>query len=260
MKFVRSISACVALLVLPLVSHAEQKTELPASPWTVTVGTKAWLSTWTSWEITRVQAGGSSLQALTPLSSDSEVAFTPFVNLRHERLFATASFMTDTDYTLESSLSSRSGTRSERDLNVGYDILPGLSLTAGYKQLTQDVGGEYKWRGPTLAASVSAPLQSGLSAYGTYGIGWLKATLPTEDASGSTSLDADYTVSEFGLAYSFDRERTGFATLTLTMGYRAQTVITRDYALSSQPGGAVYANDDARDFTQGLTFSVIGTF
>jgi hypothetical protein len=89
----------------------------------------------------------------------------------------------------------------------------------------------------------------------------MNVSLPSADASGATSLNADYTLSEFGIAYSFGREQvSGFTGLTFTFGYRSQTVRTRDYALSSQPSGAVYAKDDPRDFTQGITLSVIGSF
>lgn len=257
MKSIQSMSACAVCLALPLVCHAQEKPEAPVSPWAFAVGAKAWANTWTSWEINRVGAR----QAITPVSSSPEVAFTPFASLRYKRAFVTASVMSETEYTLENSLSSRSGTRSEADANIGYDVLPGLSLSAGYKRLTQDVGGRYEWTGPTLAVSVSAPLQSGLSVYGTYGMGWMKVSLPSPDAAGADSLNADYTLSEFGLAYSLGREKLGgFAGLTMTLGYRAQTVQTREYALSSLPGDVVYAKDDPRDYTQGLTLSLIGTF
>jgi len=257
MRFIWSISACAICMGLPLLCEAQLKEEPSASPWALNVGAKAWANTWTSWEITRV----GTLQAITPVSSNQEVAFTPFASVRYRDVFVTASAMSETEYTLENSLGTRTGTRSEADANIGYDVLSGLSLSAGYKRLTQDVGGRYEWSGPTLAFSVSAPLQSGLSVYGTYGMGWMKATLPSPDASGATSLDADYTLSEFGLAYTLGRERIGgFAGLTFTFGYRAQTVRTRDYALSSQPSGTVYAKDNPRDFTQGITMSLIGSF
>lgn len=261
MTSIRSILVCAICVALPLSSYAQQKEQPAASSWAFALGAKAWANTWTSWEITRVQSGGSSLQAITPVSASTEVAFMPVASLRYQRAFITASAMTETEYELESSLVSRAGLRSEADVNIGYNVLSGLSLSAGYKHLSQDVGGKYTWSGPTLAVSVSAPLQAGLSAYGTYGMGWMTATLPTPDASGDNSLNADYTLSEFGLAYSLGREQIGgFAGLTFTVGYRTQTVITRDYALSSQPSGVIYAKDDPRDFTQGFTFSVIGNF
>jgi hypothetical protein len=256
---IRLMSLCTFGMILPLIGHAQQNEELPASPWAFSLGAKAWSNTWTSWEITRVQSGASSLQAITPVSSSHEVSFIPLASLRYRRAFLSASAMTDTDYMLESSLVTRPGTRSESDVNLGFDVLSGLALTAGYKELTQNVGGEYRWRGPTVAVSASAPLQSGFSVYGTYGAGWMTATLPAPDASGTTSLDANYSVSEFGVAYSLARGQ-GASWLTLTLGYRSQTVRTRDYALASQPSGAVYAKDDTRDFTQGFTFSVIGAF
>jgi hypothetical protein len=260
MKSIWSISACSICMALPLVCSAQQTEEPPASPWAFNLGIKAWSNTWTSWEIITVPSGGGTLQAVTPVSSSPVIAVTTLASVRYRDVFVSASYMSDTEYTLENSLGTIPGTRSEADANIGYDVFSGLSLSAGYKQLTQDVGGRYEWSGPTLALSVSAPLRSGLSVYGTYGMGWMKATLPSPDASGATSLDANYTVSEFGIAYTLGRERIGgIASLTFTLGYRAQTVVTRDYALSSQPSGTVYATDDLRDFTQGITISLIGS-
>jgi hypothetical protein len=261
MKSIRLISACAIGMALPLVCNAQQTEEPSASAWAFNLGVKAWSNTWTSWEITRVQSGSSSLQAITPVSSNPEIAFTTLASVRYRDAFVSASIMNSTEYTLENSLGTLPGTRSEADANIGYDVFSGLSLSAGYKKLTQDVGGRYEWSGPTLALSVSAPLRSGLSVYGTYGMGWMKVTLPSPDASGATSLNANYTLSEFGLAYTLGRERlAGIASLTFTLGYRSQTVVTHDYALSAQPSGTVYATDDPRDFTQGVTFSLIGTF
>lgn len=261
MKSIRSLMACAMCMALSVNTYAQQKNEPAPSSWAFALGAKAWANTWTSWEINRVQSGGSSLQAITPVSANPEIAFMPVASLRYQRAFITASAMTETEYVLESSLVSRPGLRSETDVNIGYNVLSGLSLSAGYKQLIQDVGGKYTWSGPTLAVSVSAPLQSGLSVYGTYGMGWMTVEMPNADASGATSLDADYSLSEFGLAYSLGREKVGgFMGLTLTLGYRTQIVQTRDYALSSLPSGTVYATDDPRDFTQGFAFSAIGNF
>ncbi|HEU0203554.1 MAG TPA: hypothetical protein VFR86_24350 [Burkholderiaceae bacterium] len=71
-----------------------------------------------------------------------------------------------------------------------------------------------------------------------------------------------------GLAYSWGRgaARAGSGTpaIALGLGYRAQTVRTRSYALSSQPvsggGATVYASDDPRDFTQGFTLTLFASF
>jgi hypothetical protein len=261
MKTIRSILACAGSMALPLLCNAQPTEEPATSPWAVNLGVKAWANTWTSWEIVRVQSGGGSLQALSPLASDPEIAYTALASVRYRDLFVAASAMSQTQYTLANSLGSIDGTRSETDANIGYELLSGLSLSAGYKRLTQDVGGQYVWSGPTLALSVSAPLQSGLSVYGTVGAGWMKVTLPSPDAAGVTSLNANYTLSEFGLAYTVGREHFGgVANLTVTLGYRAQTMVTQNYALAAQPGGTVYATDDPRDFTQGVTFSLIGTF
>jgi hypothetical protein len=262
---------CVSILTSALcasaihAAHAQQADQPVSSAWSFSVGLKAWANEWTSWEVNRVQLGGSSLQALTPISSDTSVAFTPFASARYERFFVSAGYMTPTEYTLEGSLGTRKGIRTEIDANLGYDVLPGVAVTTGYKRLSQDVGGTFRWSGPTVAASVSAPLVAGVGVYGTYGLGWFKVKLPAPDSDGHTSLNANYSLSEFGLTYSLGRARfAGVASLTFALGYRSQTVRTRNYALASQPVGGgtstTYAHDDPRDFTQGITLTVIGSF
>jgi hypothetical protein len=254
---------CVFTLAWPAFACAQTKGELDAA-WSYGLGVKAWANEWTSWEVNRVQVGSSSLQALSPVNGTG-VSFIPVVSVRHQRAFASASYMAATHYALENSLGTRDASRKEVEANVGYDVLPGVALSAGFKQLSQNVGGEFRWRGPTVAATFSAAFLSGLNAYGTFGIGRLNVRLPAPDAAGATSLNADYTLSEVGLAYSWGRSASSSApSVALGLGYRAQTVRTRGYALSAQPTGGgpatVYAHDDARDFTQGLTLTAILSF
>jgi len=251
----------LGLACVPL-AHAQQALPVAQAPWAFGLGLKAWVNDWTSWEINRVQAGGSSLDAVTQTASDQALSFIPVVTVRHERFFASASTMGSTRYTLRNSLGSRTGTRSETDVNLGFDLLPGLAITTGFKQLTQNVGGRYRWQGGTLALNASASVGADLSMYGSLGVGRLKLHLPTTDAAGSDSLPASYTLGEWGLAWS--PWRSGARSLALTLGYRAQQVRSRDYALSSQPVGggpaSVYAHERLGDYTQGFTLSVIGAF
>src|SRR5256885_3570442 len=72
------------------------------------------------------------------------------------------------------------GIRDYKVTGVQTCALPIFALVAGFKQLTQDIGGRFKWSGPTLAASVSAPLESHLSVYGTFGMGWMNVSRSEE--------------------------------------------------------------------------------
>jgi hypothetical protein len=245
-------------------AHA-QTADAETSPWAFTIGAKAWAHEWSTWEISRVQKDGTSLQALGVMSSGTTPAYTPLASLRYRRMFVAASYMTPTDYTLTGMLVERHGTRSELDANIGYDILRGVAVSAGYKRLMQSISGEeFTWRGPTIAATLSAPLEGAWGVYGTAGYGRMKAKLPRADAAGNPSRNADYTLLELGLAYSVPRSVLGpLRALTFTGGYRSQTVRTRKYGVSSQliTGGPVtITHVDPRDYTQGWTLSLIGTF
>jgi hypothetical protein len=135
-----------------------------------------------------------------------------------------------------------------------------LALTAGYKQIEQKFGGDFKWHGPTIGASGTGALGHGFSVYGTVGVGFLKAELPFADGAGRTSLDATYALGEAGIAYSFGRLSVA-RSLSLTLGYRSQTLTTKGYGLSDNsttPPGI--SRQDVRDTTQGATLSVVALF
>ncbi len=244
-----------------VVAPAVQAQADDAPAWRVGVGLKVWVNDWSSWDVSRVQEGPAAFDVLTQKASGTELSYIPVLTVRRGRWFGAVSHMSTTQYTLRSALGTLAGTRSEVDANVGGDLMPGLALTAGYKQLTQDVGGRFQWRGPTLAVNASAPLGNGWAVYGTYGLGRLTLTLPAADALGRSTLPADYSLGEWGVAHSFSRaDSPQSASLVLALGYRAQGVKTRGYALVSQPSGLAYGTDTLRDFTQGLTLSLIGSF
>lgn len=234
--------------------------------WQWSAGIKAWVNQWDSWDINRVQIGGSALQIVESISSGQTVAFVPVVSARRGDWSFTASAMSRARYTLENSVTRMEGSRSEADMNVGWTCMPGLALTAGYKQLVQNAGGRFVWRGPVLGATATARLSGGWALYGNLGLGRMSLKLPNADSDGQTSLDAAYAVNEVGLAYSFQSAWPGKqGGLTLAVGYRSQSVRTKGYALSSQPalgGGqaSTYAHDDLRDATQGLALSLLASF
>lgn len=255
--------ACAAASISSLATAVEAGAE--TSAWHTSVGFKLWSNDWSSWDVSRVQSGGGAFDVLTEKASDHALSVIPVLSVRRGRWIIAASHMTSTHYTLRNALGALEGTRSETDVNVGADLVPGLALIVGYKQLTQDAGGRFQWKGPTLAVNASLPFGSGWALYGTYGLGALKLTLPATDLLGRDKLPAMYSLSEWGLARSFGRSDSAVSpSLVLALGYRAQSVKTRDYALLSQPVGggavAVYGTDTLRDFTQGFTLSLIGSF
>lgn len=245
-------------------AHAQQQTG-NSSDWQWSAGIKAWSNQWDSWNINRVQIGANAVQIVEPVSSDQTVAFVPVVSARRGDWSLSASAMSRASYSLRSALSHLEGSRHEADVHVGWSVMQGVSLTGGVKQLTQDAGGHYVWRGPVLGASATAPLSARWALYGNLGLGRMKLALPTPDADGQRKLNASYAVSEVGAAYTLGPDwRLRQGDVTLAIAYRSQTVRTKSYALSSQPvgGGAIvtHARDELRDSTQGLTLSLLATF
>ena len=243
-----------------------------ASP-TVSVGVRAWESTWSTWGIDQKPYNGASYQTVAPLESSTKVAVTPQASVSYGRMFLSGGYLTKTDYSLTAPepagpLRHAIGVRSEVEANVGYYFFEGLAATVGYKELRQQFGTTLKWSGPTIGLSGSAPLgkKTGFSVYGSLGYGFLELKLPsgTLDGAGRSTRPARYELGEFGLTYSFKTGRGAlWPHITASLGYRVQTVTTRDYSLASNTSAGTslgpYDRADVRDHTQGFTFGLLTT-
>jgi hypothetical protein len=257
--FIAALPAC-----LPLgLAHGQATSEDSSSEsqLLVAIGAKGWANTWQGWLRVPTAFGESSRDIIQTVSSSARVAVIPQLSVRYGDWFLTGSTLTDTSYSLKPNWgNSISGTRNEIDANAGYYPLPGLAISLGYKQLTQYFGGKSEWRGPTIGLSGTAGLGGGFSVYGTVGFGMMKAdTVP--DGSGKASFDANYYLSEAGLAYSFGNMGRLFRSVSLTMGYRAQTVVTKDYQLADRnETPATLSSQNVRDTTQGAALGLIAVF
>lgn len=169
------------------------------------------------------------------LSSGTELTPILFGSVRYKNFFISGSHFLDTDYKISLQQSGRGGiNRKETDINLGYYVLPSLSLSIGYKELK--FGGElggFKYSGPVVGISGFGSMGSGFGIYGGLAYGAL-----TISAQGEIPDDAKkytYLNYEGGLAYTFDfRERRGFLdAITLTLGYRYQNFESKN-AVSSQ--------------------------
>jgi hypothetical protein len=237
----------------------------------LTVGAKAWVNTWTSWGLDQKSYNNASNQVVIPINSGTQASWIPTVSVGYGKWVVAASYMIDTRYLLVGAepagpLTGVSATRTETDASLGYALLPGLALTAGYKELKQEYGDTYKWSGPVVGLNASVPMPTpGLNLYGTFGYGFFTVDLPADapDASKHTSLDATYIVSEFGISYAIGRTASGRRPVTLTAGYRTQTVKTRNYGLAVTSDANVqsqYTTTDLRDITQGFTLGIRASF
>jgi hypothetical protein len=226
----------------------------------ITVGVKEWVTDWTTWRIDNVFYNTGRIQITEPLNSATRPTSTPQVSLRYGDFIASASYLVTESYPLSGAIDALSASRNEVDVNAGYTVLPGVVLTLGYKQIDQNYGnGPFKWSGPTAGLSGSAPLgTTNWAVYGLYGFGLPKLKVPEagKDARNNTTFDANYSLVEAGLAYVVGVHR-HISALRFTVSYRAQILNTRGYELIGADG---YTAPNERDFTQGPTFGISGTF
>ena len=244
------------------------------APLSFSVGVKLWANTWDSWVTSRtgtgVALGTLRYQTVQAVGSETKLSAIPFASLRYKDFFGSVSVMTRTRYSLLDTATPGgfeiSASRKEVDVNTGYFVLPGLALTAGFKQLTQVYGPDsYRWRGPIVGVTGSAGLSGGWALYGSAGIGFLKADFPAvqADASGKTKFNADYRLGEFGLAYGTVPEVRFVKSIVGTLGYRLQNVATKGYGLAvtdPQGGFTPNASVSLKDTTQGPVFSLNVSF
>ena len=241
------------------------------SQWSV--GMKVWFNEWDTWATNSasIQLAGetSRFEVVEAFGFPSEVSAVPFVSYRYKDFFGSLSAMAKTKYATPDAIRGgvETASRSEVDFNVGYLVLPGLALTAGIKQLTQTLNSdEFRWRGPVLGVSSSAPVAPGWAIYGTGGVGRMRAEfgVGNSDANGKDSFNADYRLGEFGLAYSAPWAKRFLKSLLITVGYRSQYVATKSYALTvfdslGDPTNA-YTSSQLKDTTQGLAIGITGSF
>ena len=252
--------AVFALACTAMPANAEESSQ--RSEWALTAGVKLWETTWESWIVVPTVFNRASRDVVETINSSTELAAIPQASVRYGNWLVSASGLISTGYTLKPSWGgSLAASRNEIDGNVGYYLLPGLALTAGYKQIEQKFGGTYKWHGPTLGLSGTGPLGSGFSVYGSVGVGYMDADLPFADGGGRDSLKANYYLGEAGIAYSIGSIGKLARSLNVTLGYRSQTLTTKGYGLAdTNTSPPVINRQDVHDTTQGATFSVIAVF
>jgi hypothetical protein len=166
----------------------------------------------------------------------------PIVSVRYADFIASLSALPSTSFSFADGHEDQ---REEFDVNVGYFVLPGLALTLGYKKVQQSNGPDrYRPAGPVIGLSGNAPLSGAWSLYGNLGVGRLKT--PGGDP---ISFDADYRLTELGVAYALDGQDFP-RRWTFTAGYRIQVMSSKE----------AFGTQDGRDTTEGFTLGAIATF
>jgi hypothetical protein len=206
----------------------------------VSVGAKAWRTQWTTFGY---DINDNNQTVLIQVAAKDKTVLIPLLSARYGDFVGSISGYRPTDYSFVDG--SGGNTRKELDANVGYFVMPGLALTLGYKKVGQRAGSDnYELGGLVAGLSATAPLGPSIGLYGSFGIGRMKDT-----GASTVKFDADYRLSEVGLAYSLPMDGRPKA-LSFTVGYRTQVLSSKE-ALGAQ---------DGRDLTQGLTFGLVATF
>lgn len=208
----------------------------------VSLGLRLWNAEWTTFSY--FTQGNANL-ALTQVAAQSKLVLVPALSLRYRDWVGSLSVLPSTRFDF---VDGGSGTRQEVDANVGYSLMPGLALTLGYKKVSQRDGAtRYEPAGLVAGVNGNASLGGAWSMYGGLGIGRLST--PQSGGDEVVKFDADYHLTEVGLAYALPATRF-VRRWTLTGGYRIQVLSSKE-ALGAQSG---------RDTTEGFTLGAIATF
>ncbi len=266
--FKKSVSATVVLLAG--LSPAVGQAQMPDV--SVTVGVKAWATTWSTWFFNDVgdpiSAPVDRYRNVFNREADTEGTFIPQLTLRSGPWLVSGSALVKREFTFflnddldgNRQLDEEKYERKEYDLNFGYAIAPNLAVTVGYKQLQYDGGGyRYKAKGPTVGVSGSAPLMAAVSMYGTLAYGRPKITQGLD-----SEKRGSYFLSEVGLAFPLGQMHENLRSVVLTAGYRYQKLTSDSVTITTirtATGASIGSREvDLVDTTQGITVGVSATF
>lgn len=212
----------------------------------VSIGARAWQAEWTTFSYFTEPdpvTGEPVNVALTQAAARDELVLMPLLSVRYGDFFASLSAMPSKQFTFIDG--GEIASREEIDLNIGYNFMPGLAATLGYKKVSQGgSSGTYRPEGLVVGLTANAPLGGAWSFYGSLGVGWLETP-----AGDPIAFEADYRLTELGLAYSLPTAGV-VKRWTFTGGYRIQVLSSKD----------AFNGQDAKDTTQGFTIGLIASF
>jgi hypothetical protein len=244
MSKIRQCVMVAAMAALPLSNAMAADGDFSA-----TVGLKAWVNNWSTWNgFVGMDNSFNDVAHVYNVESSNTTSWIPSVSVRYKDFMVGGSYFAKRSYDIGPGF--RDVKREEFDLIGGYYILPTLAIIGGYKEVDQwFANGKYKYSGPIVGFSASAPLTSGFSLYGTaaVGLGSMDAKRPS-----GTTTDADYRLGEVGLAYAFNVGG-GVKSLIGTFGYRSQVIVT-------DMSGSALSGLKGRDTTEGFTLGLVAAF
>lgn len=171
----------------------------------VEAGFQMWVNEWTH----DVPGAGS-------ITSDTTVLFGPAIEVKFpNNVFVNASYLFSlSDYTFSSDMI-YNDERQDANAAIGYMIVPGFGVLAGYKNSTfkeKETGIKDTVYGPVIGMVVSAPMYVNASFYGR--LDYLFTKFKQSDAFGGFQEDSPGWTFELGFKFDFTREFHG------TFGYK----------------------------------------
>lgn len=272
------ITAVVAALLvsaLGVSALADDTTQL-GKDFSMTLGDKLWLNSWTTTLSSNHSSGGDHYTTMTR----SGYGNIPNLSFRYKQAFLSMGYLASGTYDFPQYTDmlndagapkletvSASASRSEFDLNMGYMFVPQLGVTIGYKNVTQNYtitqsapGVAFSgsgstthtyYNGVTFGITGSAPIGNGFSLYGN-GVGGFMAV--TYSPSASSADSAAYSASELGIAWRAER-----IPLSASFGYKYQIIDTKSGAVNN-PAGSTLPTQTGTDVTQGYVLGLNYTF
>ena len=175
------------------------------------LGLKMWLN---SWHQDTPDSGGITSDTTMLLGPAFEARFTNDLFLETSLLFSTA------DYSFPAPGGSFNIERQDFDIALGYMLVPGFGILAGYKDSTfheSATGLQSTVSGPVIGIKGIAPLDEQLSFYGRLEYLFTEFSTNNPDPLSVSREDSPGWLVDVGMKYAFTRGFSG------SIGYRYET-------------------------------------
>jgi hypothetical protein len=235
-------------------------------------GVRLWVSQWDvpHIEVRPTAVGTFDLVTVTSASS-TELVPMPTLGVSAGKWLLSATFAPSTSY--DCRCSAGEVDRHEFDVNLGYEVLPRLYLSVGYKDAKQNKladlpsSSAVKVKALLIGANASAPLTDTLSLYGNAAYGFSRQRSDLGDPEGHSRYDGGYQIGEVGLTWRFGPLLGAtWQNTSLALGYRFQSLLVRDLPVAEVLTPDIAATpvsvrrSDVRTNTSGPVVTLIAFF
>jgi hypothetical protein len=234
----------------------------------VFVGVRLWATQWDVPFASFTPTGEGTQVDIVRSLSNTKIVPMPTVGVAAGKWLLAATLAPTTSYDCRCALGSVD--RREFDINLGYEVLPRLYLSMGYKEAKQDkfvpdTPSEVKIKALLLGANASAPLTDTVTLYGNAAYGFARYRSEATDPEGRSDYDGEYEIGEVGVSWRFG-EMLGptWRNTSVALGYRFQSFVAKDATVSAVIGTTGTTTSatrgDFRSNTSGPVVTLIAFF